>query len=198
MLRASNSVEIDPPEDTVDLPREMPSTVKDQCAEFPTHMLAVSSLETPPRVLVYPVHHIILATSCANLPVVRKTEPRTPSPAGEISIPVLGIKIPCPETFGLLNIFLYKKDTLWLLGMLLPTRNATPAGLLAFDIEADAKELFEFRVMLRQTFSDHVLAKYMKTVNGLWRNAVALGVCNDEFWDVLDLAWNILLGAATQ
>lgn len=34
-----------------------------------------------------------------------------------------------------------------------------------------------------------------KRVNGLWRNACALGVHDLELWDAMDLAWDAVLGA---
>jgi hypothetical protein len=32
-------------------------------------------------------------------------------------------------------------------------------------------------------------------VSGVWRNVVALGVADPELWDVLDLAWEVVLGS---
>jgi hypothetical protein len=32
-------------------------------------------------------------------------------------------------------------------------------------------------------------------VNGLWRNVSTLGIFDDQLWDVMDMAWELLLGA---
>ncbi|KAK7683793.1 hypothetical protein QCA50_013169 [Cerrena zonata] len=42
-----------------------------------------------------------------------------------------------------------------------------------------------------------ILMNYAKVVNAFWRNVCALGVFDAELWGVMDLAWEIILGALT-
>jgi hypothetical protein len=198
MLQVIDSVQYSFHDDT--LPTEVLLVINDTCSDIPTHMLAVSSPDlpgSPRRVLIQPIHHIILATHYASLPKLLRTTPRIPDKTGHITLPVLPLNIPSVDTFSLLIRFLYTKDTLYLLGMLLPTRTATPVWLLdlAMDFDPDAPELREYRVMLGQTFTFQVLIEHIWVINGLWKNTAALGISDPGLWDVLDLAWHLVLGA---
>ena len=42
------------------------------------------------------------------------------------------------------------------------------------------------------------LMGHVKVVNGLWQNAGALGVFDAELWNVMDLAWEVILAAMTK
>lgn len=42
------------------------------------------------------------------------------------------------------------------------------------------------------------LMAHTKTINGVWRNACALGVFDTELWGVMDLAWEVVLVALTR
>jgi len=39
------------------------------------------------------------------------------------------------------------------------------------------------------------LTDVAQNIAAVWRNAVALGIHDPEFWDCLDLAWEVVLGA---
>jgi hypothetical protein len=39
------------------------------------------------------------------------------------------------------------------------------------------------------------LARNATLINGVWRNACALGVRDDKLWDVLGVAWGVVVGA---
>lgn len=39
------------------------------------------------------------------------------------------------------------------------------------------------------------LMAHAKIINGVWRNACALGVFDAELWSVMDLAWEVVLVA---
>ena len=67
-------------------------------------ILVVYSRQVPAatkrRVTLFPTHNIILASHCANLPILQPSSPATPKSAGEsISIPVVPLCIPAPEVF---------------------------------------------------------------------------------------------------
>lgn len=198
LLQVIESVEATP--DKESLSAELSVIVNETRSDQPTHVLAVfaPSLPGAPRpVQIHPIHHIIWATHCASLPPLATTTLPTPDEIGQITIPVITLKIPCLDTFSLVERYLYTKDTLYLLGMLLPTRNATPAWLLDIDLhfDADDSELQNFRVMLGKTYTHQKLVEHMCTLNGLWKNVIALGISDDRLWDVMDLAWDLLLGA---
>jgi hypothetical protein len=36
---------------------------------------------------------------------------------------------------------------------------------------------------------------YAQHITSLWRNAIALGVHDKDLWDVIDLAWEVVLGS---
>jgi len=96
-----------------------------------------------------------------------------------------------------LSAYLYTRNCSQLLASLLPTRMLTPASILSFDhiLDVDSPELQQYSEKLRATYTPHALLMHAMTINGLWRNACALGVFDDQLWEVLDLAWDAVLGA---
>ena len=56
------------------LPKELSVVVSDLSADMPTHMLMVYSCQVPAatkrEVMLFPTHNIILASHCANLPIL--------------------------------------------------------------------------------------------------------------------------------
>lgn len=200
MLQVCQSVEATTP-NRDPIPSELSLVVNDITSDLPTHVLAVFSSDHPRSsgpVLLEPVHYIILAAYCASLPPLRGLTSQIPDMAGRVTLPVLRFNIPSPETFSILKRFLYTKDYLALLATFLPTHSATPVRLLELDMSVDDEvtEFNEFQVILGQKFSLQVLTAHTCTLTGVWKNICALGISDPQLWDVLDLAYDLLLGAA--
>ena len=93
------------------LPKELSVIVNDLSADMPTHMLVVYSRQVPAAtkcwVMPFLTHNVILASRCANLPILQSSTPAMPKLAGDsISNPVVPLCIPAPEEFF---TFLYTK-----------------------------------------------------------------------------------------
>ncbi|KAK7042274.1 Clampless1 Clp1 protein [Favolaschia claudopus] len=58
-----------------------------------------------------------------------------------------------------------------------------------------AKVLPSFATHLAETYTAQALLRHINSVHGLWQNACVLGVLIDELWDMIDLAWEVLLTA---
>lgn len=202
-MQVLSSVEATPVKNS--LPKELSIIVNDLSSDLPTHMLAVysrqSSMSPNPtrRVTLFPTHNIVMASHCAHLPMLPKSIIPTPDNIGQMTLPVVPLCIPAPDTFSQLSAYLYLKNANQLLASLLPTGQSTPSTLLSHSLddedEAGSVELQHFSAKLRATYTPHALLAHAMTVNGLWRNVVALGVFDDQLWDVLDLAWGVILAA---
>ena len=49
-------------------------------------------------------------------------------------------------------------------------------------------------VDLGRAYDVQALLRYAMIVNGIWRNACALGVYDDKLWGAIDFAWGSLVG----
>lgn len=200
MLQVLAGVKADPA--SYVLPKELTAVVNDLSSDMPTHMLAVYSRDVPAttrrRVTLFPIHNIILATHCANIPILPKSNVVRPdTPGSVVSLPVVPLCIPAPDVFSHLSTFLYTKRIDHLLATLLPC--PVPHALYLGDPKSE-------RVLdLLQTFADRLatnhstqtLFSHMMAVNGLWRNACALGINDENLWCALDVAWEVLIIALT-
>jgi len=173
--------------------------VNDFSSDMPTHMLAVYSRQSAAspnstrRVTLFPIHNIIMALHCAHLPTLPKSTASEPDSVGQMTLPVIPLCIPSPETFSQLSAYLYTRNCSQLLASLLPTGMLTPASL--DHVPDGSPELQQYSEEIRATYTPHALLTHAMTINGLWRNACALGVFDDQLWGVLDLAWDAVLGA---
>ncbi|KAG6854148.1 hypothetical protein C0991_010059 [Blastosporella zonata] len=171
----------------------------------PTHMLAVfgpplSSASSRPamkrKVTLYPAHSTYLAAYCARLP------PFAPSPASErgvapgtpFKIPVRALCIPSPATYARLSAFLYTKDAETLLAGLLPTPPTSPL-ISTSSYAQHRKNVSSYVYRIASTYTTQVLLQHAVLVHGLWQNTCALGIFDDGLWEVIDVAWMVLLAA---
>lgn len=196
MLQVLSSVQATPVSNA--LPKELSILINDLSADLPTHMLAVYSRQSSHspnltrRVTLYPTHNLVMAAHCANLPMLPKSTTSEPDDAGNMLLPVVPLCIPAPETFSQLSGYLYTKNAYHLLSTLLPTGiGSTPYSLLG----RDETEVQQFSAKLRATYTPHALLTHAMSINGLWRNTVALGIFDDQLWDMLDLSWEVVIGA---
>ncbi|KAI0059984.1 hypothetical protein BV25DRAFT_1808084 [Artomyces pyxidatus] len=199
MLQVLSSVTAAPAKDS--LPKELSIVVKDISAEMPTHMMAVYSRLptqlTRRRVTLYPVHNVMLASHCANLPSLPDSHPIIPeTPGSSITVPVVPLCIPSPQTYPHLSAYLYIKRADILLSQLLPCPPPPAVATPPDDSESAQKDaIMTFAGKLAATYTPHALLQYAMRVNGLWRNACALGIFDDGLWATMDLAWEIVLCA---
>ncbi|OBZ76426.1 hypothetical protein A0H81_03128, partial [Grifola frondosa] len=153
------------------------------------------------RVTLFPIHHLVFAAHCARFPLLEISRVDAPTqPGSEITLPVVPFCLPHPDSFGQLASFLYSRRGDLLLSQLLPSPPPTghPGIVVCMPPAPSTTEStlnVEFARRLAGTFTPHALFQYLMHVNGLWRNACALGVFEETLWAVIDVAWDILLNA---
>jgi hypothetical protein len=166
------------------LPRRLEVLVKDLSADTPTHLFAVHSKPTT-RVSLYPVHALVFAAHCANLPPIPHTNSAAPAEDGKkIVLPVVPLCLPNPPTFSMLLNYLYTKRGDHLLSVLLPI----PA-------RGQKPQLKQLSRTAATTFTVQALLSYAAKVHGLWCNVTALGVFDERLSQVIEVAWEVLLDA---
>ena len=166
MYQSLSNVKASPPKHV--LPKELDIIVNDATC-CPTHMLAVCSSSPQPneprQITMYPTHHLVLASHCANLPPLPPSCPSLPGPSSTsstVTIPVVSLCIPSPPTFPLLHSYLYTKDV----------RHLVSALFSLSDPDAPKRQA--------------------ALIHGVWSNAYALGVVDENLFDVLDKAWALV------
>ncbi|KXN91551.1 hypothetical protein AN958_00537 [Leucoagaricus sp. SymC.cos] len=177
------------------LPREVSIIVDDMASVMPTHMLAVhgpseshgDSKDSKAKVTLFPVHSIIMAAHCANLPPFPPENEETEGKSSrEIELPVRPLLLPSPKTFPFLLQYLYLRQ---------------PEGLLRYFLSTEVAVLFIDKLqhhdslarMMATKFSTGGLLQHMTVVHGMWQNACSLGVYDDDLWRAIDFAWKVLL-----
>ncbi|KAI0634346.1 hypothetical protein C8Q77DRAFT_1111196 [Trametes polyzona] len=217
---------------TLDAPIRPSSQTPDATA-FPTHILAIfsarSSSATPTvasfadksnlapstTVPLFPVSALVLTAHCSLLPPLPQGHP----PAGRrvaLTLPLVPLTIPSPETFPLLHAYLHtmRADTLLTsllpaLASIIPSMTTPPghaAGKQVYVAQFSSEKLLRFsRVLVSAVYKRGgpqgalgALMAHVKHINGLWQNVCALGVFDAELWGAMDLAWEIVLAAMTQ
>ncbi|KAF8452639.1 hypothetical protein L210DRAFT_3468701 [Boletus edulis BED1] len=198
MLQVLAGVKAEPSSNV--LPLKLDVVVNDLSSDMPTHMLGVYSRHVPAaakrRVTLFPIHNIILATHCANLPILPPSNVTRPDAAGAtISLPMVPLCIPAPDVFPQLSMFLYTKRIDHLLTSLLPC--PVPHALYRDDPKSEAvlALLQRFSDGLATSHSAETLFTHAMRVNGLWRNVCALGINDTKLWCALDVAWEVLMNA---
>jgi hypothetical protein len=138
-----------------------------------------------------PSHHLVLLASCALLPALPASRPGAPTP-------VVPLSLPSAETFSLLHTYLYTHATPQLLSALLGLQLPPSALAGPSDARRGGSQLVGQLAHGLVGAAAGDLARLMsiaKRINGVWKNACALGVYDLELWDGLDLAWDAVLGA---
>jgi hypothetical protein len=153
------------------LPTELEIILADAAAPAPTHLLAVHS----------PLAGSLGATptKVALYPVhdlvLAATCTRLPSLRPRLrsdtstAVPVQSLRLPSPSAFPLLLAYLYTRRA-----------DALLAGLLA-----------------RRDGRVDVRGAAART-HGVWQDAAALGVADEQLWDTLDLAWTAVSAGAAR
>ncbi|KAM5546137.1 hypothetical protein V8D89_000263 [Ganoderma adspersum] len=181
----------------------------------PTHVLAVWELphahpvhrkssavaDARRKVSLIPVHNLVLAMHCAKwfkLGPNNTSETPVIDPQGlpgtQITLPVVPLAVPHPESFLLLLQALYTHKASWLMDQLVPVQK--PA--VAFPSPANpAPEnphyILETGRRLAARYTPSALLEMVGTVVGLWQNAVYLGVSDRRLWTAMDWSYDMLL-----
>ncbi|CDO68613.1 hypothetical protein BN946_scf184996.g44 [Trametes cinnabarina] len=219
---------------TLDAPIR-PSSHAPDVSAFPTHVLAIlssrssattptmasfadrSSLPASTTVPLYPASALVLAAHCALLPPLPQGLPPTGRRAA-LTLPIIPLTIPSPESFPLLHAYLHTMRPDTLLASLLPAlasslpqmpnaSSSAGSNRSVYVAQFSADRLVRLAHTLAgaalqrggsQNTAIGVLMAHVKAVNGLWQNACALGVFDAELWGVMDLAWEVILAAMTK
>ncbi|KAH9931528.1 uncharacterized protein B0H18DRAFT_872199, partial [Fomitopsis serialis] len=191
LLSVLEHVEVTPPLPT-SIPEEITVDVSDASADLPTHMLAVYKKDLPEGqrniITMLAAHQCIWDTNCAHLPSLPPSTPTvsaipTPEAPARITVPVVPLGLPSPEHFRELMCYMYTKRADELLSELLP---APPPSATQGQDAMD-----RYARSLAREYERADLLKRMSRVQGVWRNACALGVFDDGLWGMLDLAWDV-------
>ncbi|KAF9498854.1 hypothetical protein BDN71DRAFT_1493811 [Pleurotus eryngii] len=174
-------------------------------AILPSHLLAIyrqpptkegEKPAPPTQVTVHPVHSLILAANCARIPVLEPTE--TIHSSFKTTLPVKPLGLPAPESFPLLQMYLYTKRQQSLQTALLPVGCVLPPSLhpeAPTSPEEHTQAVLEAAQHLAQTYTAHALLQSIHKVMSLWQNVRALGIFDAGVWGVMDGVWELLLEA---
>lgn len=162
----------------------------------PTHVLAIATTSsTTSDVILIPTHAIVLAASCSSLPPL-ETVPSTPTPGSAKSrLPLVTISLPAPSAFPALHAYLYTRSLPALLSTLLPGLDLPPSNISPVEVLQNGAMLHKLSGILAGEHRQTELMGIAMRIAGLCKNGISLGVCEPEFWDTLDLAWEVVLGA---
>lgn len=164
----------------------------------PSHILAIAAPDSP-RTLLVPVHGLLLASLSSSLSIISSSPsqqpphpslPSTPAPSPH-SLPVVEVNLPSSLAFPLLQVYCYLASPSILLSSLLPTPpDSASSGISPL--------LNPTRLTVAEKLSHCETAELLRRValcHGLWQNAVALGVSDEQLWGTMKSAWAILVGA---
>jgi len=187
-----------PAESVGAIPKEITVIVDSGISIKPTHLLAVyesqvSLIETANRqAKLYPIHDIVLAAYCANLRPRPLVNVATNAEVNDqATLPVLALRVPCPNAFPVLLKFLYNPAPVSLLCELLGCASVEEIAHIPVDLMLKPR----WSLYLARSRTAQELFSLAQMVVGLWMNAVTLGVFDQVLWRVMDYAWNVLYGA---
>ncbi|RDX42882.1 hypothetical protein K466DRAFT_584107 [Polyporus arcularius HHB13444] len=215
---------------SIDAPVRPTSQAPDM-SSFPTHVFAILSSRMsaktptvasfadrhslPPSTTVplYPASALVMAVHCSLLPPLPQA-PRSAGRRAALTLPIVPLTVPSPETYALLHAYLHTMRPDTLLASLLPSLAQSFPQLSSAGSSGGPNKLH----YVGQFSSEHLmrlahalagaafqrggaqnalsgLMSHVKVINGLWQNVCALGVFDAELWGVMDLAWEVVLMA---
>ncbi len=215
---------------SIDAPVRPTSQAPDM-SSFPTHVFAILSSRMsaktptvasfadrhslPPSTTVplYPASALVMAVHCSLLPPLPQA-PRSAGRRAALTLPIVPLTVPSPETYALLHAYLHTMRPDTLLASLLPSLVQSFPQLSSAGSSGGPNKLH----YVGQFSSEHLmrlahalagaafqrggaqnalsgLMSHVKVINGLWQNVCALGVFDAELWGVMDLAWEVVLMA---
>lgn len=165
------------------LPNEL--LVQFECTlEPPTHILAVRSKQNRNVVTLFPIHALVMSTGCAHLPLLPYSPavpPETAEP--QFTLPVVYLSLPSPELFPPILNFLYMRHTSVIFEELLPIE------------DSPTEPVIEWSKRQAHKYSREELLTNAQRIWGLWANASALGIFDDQLFTALEFAWEVGINA---
>jgi hypothetical protein len=160
--------------------------------EMPTHYLVVydPNAKAHQQGLLYPASSLVLASQCASFNTFGPTTRELDS-TNSLTIPIIYCPLPAPHTFGIINSFLYTHNAQHLIATLLPM----PAAALSTITFASPSIAARTSQAMSEWLTTRALLSALKTVHGVYANAVTLNVNEDRFWTIIRFAWKVLVGA---
>ncbi|KAJ7716281.1 hypothetical protein B0H16DRAFT_1678426 [Mycena metata] len=169
----------------------------------PTHALAIGSKgakDSAPQ-LVFPVHAVVLAAHCANIP--RFPAPPRSRASASVTLPILPLSLPSPQAFSILHAFMYTHRIDAALGALLPLPRLPRDPRAPLEQRAPRRRARQrlhapqlgAHLCAASSGNLSTLMTYAAHVRELWQDMVALGLYDPTLWDALDLASEVVLGA---
>ncbi|QRV86098.1 Clp1-like protein [Ceratobasidium sp. AG-Ba] len=179
---------------TSPLPRTLECVARDPSVELgdmPTHFLIVYDPRAgKQRGLLFPAHSLVLATQCSSLVRFSPTT-RQLADDNTLTVPLIGLGVPAPNAFSILNAFLYTHNPQQLIAALLPL----PGAALASISHESAGVASRLSRTMADWLSMRALLGALKVLHGVWANATSLGVNDDRLWTIIRFAWTVLIGA---
>ncbi|GJE85308.1 hypothetical protein PsYK624_013870 [Phanerochaete sordida] len=169
--------------------------VSDTSAQLPTHLLAVYKRPAHGKastrgMQLHATHNIVLASHCAAIPALTHDQTPYVSQSGDsITLPVLAMAVPHPESFAAVHEYLYTKDRAVFAARIVPY----PSSRVAAPDAAHTHAAWVAR--LAATYSQQVLITHLAFAAGAYANMCALGIQDDGMWHALQASWTILRGA---
>lgn len=147
-------------------------------SDLPSHIFAVYSDRKQGQVSLYAAHAIIYAPHCSNLRPV----PFTPQVIEDdrVTLTIVPLCIPSPNTFPIIQQYLYLRNIDGVLSSLLPTYHASV-------------DFVDLSIYLAGANTAHDLLGFLSVVRGFWSNVTALGIFDEHLWVAIDYAWTTLI-----
>ncbi|KAJ6573048.1 hypothetical protein DFH09DRAFT_1459403 [Mycena vulgaris] len=182
---------------------------------YPTHALAITPAsegkgggEHDAAHAIFPVHALVLAAHCADLPRLPPCTPADSSRTASATLHVLPLTLPSPHAFAILHALMYTHRLPPALAALLPL---PPAFLPSASSHGRSGEELTHATLLAtlasppalHTLASHALAsstnpsalmRHAGHVKELWPDLMALA-CTTPSCGIVDLAWEVVLGA---
>lgn len=162
----------------------------DTSAEIaPTHALHVRSVTGGPLGAIYPIHPLILLSSCGAVPTFRPAPYVDATVREDVPLPRVGFPLPHPKSFSVLLDYLYtrNKRDFWL--SLCPVPLDRLAYIQGAEGSADGTQRV-IEVLLALYDGDDIgLANAVERVKGVRDNAYHLSVDDEDLWITLRSVW---------
>ncbi|KAI0703043.1 hypothetical protein BC835DRAFT_1319635 [Cytidiella melzeri] len=193
MMKVCSGIRAPPFSSTNGLPKELVVLAHDLSAQMPTHLLAVygqTESSAKASMSLFPAHNIVLSAYCANMPSLPYSSPPAPAQqGGPVQLPVVPVNLPHPQSYAHIQQYLYTKDRVSFIMSMLPS--IPPQGVLSGSSSATA----QYAKDVAATFTTQKILALLRNVHGTYRNLCALEVQEDLVWQLINVAWEVLLTA---
>ncbi|GAA5905125.1 hypothetical protein JCM6882_000386 [Rhodosporidiobolus microsporus] len=148
-----------------------------------------------------------------NLPSSPRPYPSAGDADGDAYLPVVDLELPSSSAFPFLQQWVYLRSPSLLLSSLLPTPPSSPSPVVSAPASLShllnpsppptssptpLASLPSTPEALSQTLAavpSLTLLNHVHRVHGLWQDAVALQISDEDLWTVMGVAWRILVAA---